>query len=89
MLKKYAATAEASASLSRRIRAEPPAAKGRTARTADTLTIVDTAGKRTDFAAESIDELEPLSTSLMPEQLLRDLTAGQAADLLSYLETLR
>jgi hypothetical protein len=50
---------------------------------------VDTAGKRTDFAAESIDELEPLSTSLMPEQLLRDLTAGQAADLLSYLETLR
>ena len=58
-------------------------------RTADTLTIVDTAGKRTDFAAESIDELEPLSTSLMPEQLLRDLTAGQAADLLSYLETLR
>jgi len=30
-----------------------------------------------------------LPTSLMPEQLLRDLTAGQAADLLAYLESLR
>jgi len=58
-------------------------------RTADTLTIVDAAGKRIDLAAASIEELEPLPTSLMPEQLLRDLTAGQAADLLSYLEALR
>jgi putative heme-binding domain-containing protein len=58
-------------------------------RTADTVSIVDATGKRTDLAAGTIEELEPLPTSLMPEQLLRDLTAEQAADLLAYLESLR
>jgi len=58
-------------------------------RTADTVSIVDAAGKRTDLAAETIEVLEQLPSSLMPEQLLRDLTAGQAADLLAYLEALR
>ena len=37
----------------------------------------------------TIDTLGPLPTSLMPEHLLRDLTAGQAADLLAYLQMLR
>ena len=55
---------------------------------ADTVSIVDAAGKRTDLAAAEIDTLDPLSTSLRPEQLPRDLTAGLAADLLVSLETL-
>jgi len=58
-------------------------------RTEETVSIVDATGKRTDLLAATIDELEALPTSLMPEQLLRDLTAGQAADLLAYLESLR
>ena len=58
-------------------------------RTDETVSIVDATGKRTDLAAATIDELESLPTSLMPEQLLRDLPAGQAADLLAYLESLR
>jgi len=58
-------------------------------RTDDTVSIVDAKGKRTDLAAAAIEELEPLPTSLMPEHLLRDLTAGQAADLLTYLQSLR
>jgi putative heme-binding domain-containing protein len=58
-------------------------------RTDDTVALVDASGKRTDLPAESIEELEALPTSLMPEQLLRDLTAQQAADLVAYLESLR
>jgi len=58
-------------------------------RTADTVSIVDAAGKRTDLAATAIDTLEVLPTSLMPEQLLRELSAEQAADLLAYLEALK
>ncbi len=58
-------------------------------RTEETVSIVDAAGKLTEIAAATIDELEPLPTSLMPEHLLRDLSAGQAADLLAYLESLR
>ena len=58
-------------------------------RTDDEVSIVDAAGKRTDLPAATIDELDPLPTSLMPEHLLRDLTAAQAADLLAYLESLR
>jgi putative heme-binding domain-containing protein len=58
-------------------------------RTDHTVAVVDASGKRTDLAAESIEELEALRTSLMPEQLLRDLTARQAADLLAYLQSLR
>jgi putative heme-binding domain-containing protein len=58
-------------------------------RTDDTVSIVDATGKRTDLAAATIEELEPLPTSLMPEHLLRDLTAGQAADLLAYVQSLR
>ena len=40
-------------------------------------------------AVATIDTLDPLPTSLMPEHLLRDLTARQAADLLAYLQMLR
>jgi uncharacterized repeat protein (TIGR03806 family) len=39
--------------------------------------------------ANKIERLVPQRTSLMPEQLLRDLTAAQAADLLEYLSSLK
>jgi putative heme-binding domain-containing protein len=58
-------------------------------RNEQTVALVDASGKRTDLPAKSVEELEALPTSLMPEQLLRDLTAQQAADLLAYLESLR
>ena len=38
---------------------------------------------------DEIDEVTPLTVSLMPEQLLRDLTPQQAADLLAYLGSLK
>jgi uncharacterized repeat protein (TIGR03806 family) len=41
------------------------------------------------FAAEDVDELLPQKKSLMPERLLRDLTAQQAADLLAFLSSLK
>jgi putative heme-binding domain-containing protein len=53
------------------------------------VSLVDATGNRTDVTTAVIEQLEPLPTSLMPEQLLRDLTAQQAADLLAYLESLR
>jgi putative heme-binding domain-containing protein len=58
-------------------------------RTADAVWLVDAAGRVAELAAAELDELVPQPTSLMPEHLLRDLTAGQAADLLAYLESLR
>jgi putative heme-binding domain-containing protein len=39
--------------------------------------------------ANKVAALLPQQKSLMPEQLLRDLTAEQAADLLAYLESLK
>jgi putative heme-binding domain-containing protein len=58
-------------------------------RSEETVSIVDASGKRTDFPVAMIEHLAPLPTSLMPEQLLRDLTIQEAADLLAYLESLR
>ncbi len=58
-------------------------------RNEDTVALVDASGKRTDLAPETVEELSPLPTSLMPENLLRDLSAQQAADLVAYLQSLR
>ena len=58
-------------------------------RTDETVSIVDAAGKLAELPAATLDEIVPLPTSLMPEQLLRDLSAEQAAYLLTYLESLR
>jgi putative heme-binding domain-containing protein len=41
------------------------------------------------IATADIAQMTASRTSLMPEQLLRDLTAEQAADLLAYLESLK
>jgi putative heme-binding domain-containing protein len=40
-------------------------------------------------AVAEVDQVVPQKNSLMPDGLLRDLTAQQAADLLAYLESLR
>jgi putative heme-binding domain-containing protein len=58
-------------------------------RSDERIAIVDASGRRTELAADSVEELSALPASLMPEQLLRDLTPQQAADLLKYLESLR
>jgi putative heme-binding domain-containing protein len=48
----------------------------------------DGEGKQIELAADQIDHLHPLRTSLMPEGQTADLTAQQAADLLEYLRSL-
>ena len=60
-----------------------------TSRTERGLTLRD--AKDQEHVLQSADiELDKVqSQSLMPDQLLRDLTPQQAADLLSYLESLR
>jgi len=59
--------------------------------TRDEMEVVlrDAQGKDVRVAAGQVERLEASRVSLMPEQLLRDLTAQQAADLLDYLAQLR
>ncbi|MFM7148991.1 MAG: c-type cytochrome, partial [Gemmataceae bacterium] len=45
----------------------------------------DAQGKEHSFATSQIEQVTASKKSLMPEQLLRDLTAQQAADLLEFL----
>ena len=45
--------------------------------------------KEVRVPAGDVVTLLPLKVSLMPEQLLRDLTAEQAADLLEFLSSLK
>ena len=49
----------------------------------------DAQGKTIKIPGTEIDRLVPQPRSLMPEQLLRDLTAQQVADLLEFLASLR
>ena len=58
-------------------------------RTATEIVLRDAADKEQRIPANKIANLLPQPKSLMPEQLLRDLTAQQAADLLEYLTTLK
>ena len=53
------------------------------------LTIRDPQGKDTKLPLSKVASQVPSKKSLMPDQLLRDLTAEQAADLLAYLESLK
>lgn len=53
------------------------------------LTVRDPQGKDTKVPLTRVASLLPSKKSLMPDQLLRDLTAEQAADLLAFLESLR
>jgi putative heme-binding domain-containing protein len=49
----------------------------------------DAEDKEIHIPASDVDQMVKQSHSLMPEQQLRDLTAQQAADLLSYLQSLK
>jgi uncharacterized repeat protein (TIGR03806 family) len=58
-------------------------------KTDQALVLKDAQGKLLKFTAGEIERLVPQTRSLMPELLLRDLTAQQVADLLEYLASLR
>lgn len=53
------------------------------------VALKDNQGKITQLKAEEIEVLAPQQQSLMPELLLRDMTAQQVADLLAYLSSLQ
>lgn len=59
------------------------------ARDDTSLTVRDPQAKDTKVSLKSVVSQVPSRKSLMPDQLLRDLTAEQAADLLTFLETLK
>ena len=49
----------------------------------------DAQDKEIRLPAKQVETLVPQRQSLMPELLLRDMTAEQVADLLAYLESLK
>ncbi len=53
----------------------------------NSVVLRDSEGKEIIVAAENVEELRPLRTSLMPDGQMADLTAQEAADLLEYLAT--
>ena len=53
------------------------------------VVIRDAENRTIELPAGDVEQMEPQAVSLMPEHLLRDLTAAEAADLLAYLESLR
>jgi putative membrane-bound dehydrogenase-like protein len=53
------------------------------------VVLKDAEGKLTRVPAEEVEHLEATDRSMMPDLVLRDITAQDAADLLAYLETLR
>ncbi len=58
-------------------------------RTSDEVVLKDNQGKLTHIPADDVELFAPQRKSLMPELLLREMTAPQVADLLEYLETLK
>ncbi|MCA9212702.1 MAG: c-type cytochrome, partial [Planctomycetales bacterium] len=57
--------------------------------TADRIVLRDAQDKLHDFDKSDVEDFSPQSQSLMPELLVRDLTAQQLADLLEYLSSLK
>lgn len=53
------------------------------------LTLQDAEGKRIEIPVDDIELEKPVTNSLMPQQLLSQLTAEQAANLIAYLYSLR
>jgi putative heme-binding domain-containing protein len=53
------------------------------------VVLKDAQNKATRIPADQVEQMIPQSRSLMPELLLRDLTAQQAADLLEFLGSLK
>ncbi len=58
-------------------------------KTDQTVVLRDAENKTVELPTAEIEQMEPQKVSLMPEHLLRDLTAPEAADPLAYLESLR
>jgi uncharacterized repeat protein (TIGR03806 family) len=58
-------------------------------RTDEKIVIRDSLAKELTFDAEHVEGIFPQRKSLMPDRLLRDLTAQQAADLLAWLASLK
>jgi len=58
-------------------------------RDADQIVLRDVQNKLIAIPADQVEQLVPQRKSLMPELLLRDMTAQQVADLLAYLGALR
>ena len=58
-------------------------------KTDEKVTLKDAQGKLISVAAGEIETLEPQKKSLMPELVLRDVTAQDAADLLAFLTSLK
>jgi putative heme-binding domain-containing protein len=58
-------------------------------KTDQSVVLRDAENKTVELPTAEIEQMEPQKVSLMPEHLLRDLTAPEAADLLAYLESLR
>lgn len=54
-------------------------------RTDEEIVLIDPAGKEITVAADDVEVFAPQQKSLMPELLLRDLTAQQAADIVEFL----
>lgn len=52
------------------------------------MTLRDATGRDTFIPRDQVETVSASGTSLMPAGLLRDLTAGEAADLLAFLESL-
>ncbi len=58
-------------------------------RNAESAALKDAQGKIVRIRLKDVESFDPQKKSLMPDALLRDLTAEQAADLLAYLESLK
>jgi putative heme-binding domain-containing protein len=58
-------------------------------KTANEVVLKDAQGKTVRFPNSEIERMVPQSRSLMPDLLLRDMTAQQVADLLEFLSRLR
>ena len=58
-------------------------------KTAAEIVLKDAQDKTIQIAAKDVERMLPQRKSLMPELLLRDMTAKQVADLLAYLKSLK
>jgi uncharacterized repeat protein (TIGR03806 family) len=58
-------------------------------RNREAATLIDAQGNTERIPFKNIEAFEPQRKSLMPDNLLRDLTAEQAADLMAYMESLK
>ena len=57
--------------------------------TAEHVILRNPQGQDTRLSSSQVEALLPMRQSLMPELLLKELTAEQVADLLAFLESLR